>query len=80
LREALGRYRDEKTVHKAVLRACDKPGIKNVRLRDLRHEATSKLLREGPSAVEVASMTGHRTPNTLKRYCPPAGIDDSPPE
>jgi len=48
LREALGRYRDEKTVHKAVLRACDKPGIKNVRLRDLRHEATSKLLREGP--------------------------------
>jgi len=33
LREALECYRDEKTFHKAVLRARDKLGIKNVRLR-----------------------------------------------
>ncbi len=52
-----------------MLRARDKLGIKNVRLRDLRHEATSKLFEKGPSPVEVASMTGRSAddPDGLRR-------------
>jgi site-specific recombinase XerD len=40
-------------------------------LKDLRHEATSKLFEKGLSPIEVATMTGHKTLNTLKRYTHP---------
>jgi integrase len=60
-----------RTLSAAVLRARDKLGLKDLRLHDLRHEATSKLFEKGLSPVEVATMTGHKTLNTLKRYTHP---------
>jgi hypothetical protein len=53
------------------VRARDKLGLKDLRLHDLRHEATSKLFERGLSPIEVATITGHKTLNTLKRYTHP---------
>ncbi|MBI3041570.1 MAG: tyrosine-type recombinase/integrase [Betaproteobacteria bacterium] len=55
----------------AVVPARDKLGLKDLRLHDLRHEATSTLFEKGLSPIEVATMTGHKTLNTLKRYTHP---------
>jgi integrase len=41
-----------RTLSAAVLRARDKLGLKDLRLHDLRHEATSKLFEKGLSAIE----------------------------
>jgi integrase len=60
-----------RTLSAAMLRAREKLGLKNLRLHDLRHEATSKLFEKGLSPMEVATMTGHKTLNTLKRYTHP---------
>ena len=35
---------------------------------DLRHEATSRLFEKGLGVMDVASMTGHKTLEMLKRY------------
>lgn len=59
------------TLSAALLRARTKLGIKNLRLHDLRHEATSRLLEKGSSPIEVATMTGYKTLNTLKRHTHP---------
>jgi integrase len=40
----------------------------NVRFHDLRHEATSRLFEKGLNPMEVASMTGHKSMQMLKRY------------
>ena len=42
--------------------------LTNLRLHDLRHEATSSLFERGLSTVEVASITGHKTLAMLARY------------
>ena len=60
-----------RTLSAAVLRAREKLGIANLRLHDLRHEATSKLYEKGLSQMEVSTMTGHKTLTTLKRYTHP---------
>jgi len=60
-----------RTLSAAVVRARDTLGLKDLRLHDLRHEATSKLFEKGLSPIEVATMTGHKTLNTLKRYTHP---------
>lgn len=51
-----------------MVRARRKLKIKGLRLHDLRHEATSSLSEKGLTPTEVSTMTGHKTPNTLKRY------------
>jgi integrase len=38
------------------------------RFHDLRHEATSRLFEKGLTAIEVASITGHKTMTMLMRY------------
>lgn len=43
-------------------------GINNLRWHDLRHEATSRLFEKGLHPLEVASITGHRSMQMLKRY------------
>jgi integrase len=43
-------------------------GIGGLRLHDLRHEATSRFFEKGLNVMEVASVTGHRTLQMLKRY------------
>lgn len=45
------------------------PGyISDLRFHDLRHEATSRLFEKGLNLMEVASITGHKTLEMLKRY------------
>ena len=40
----------------------------DLRFHDLRHEAASRLFEVGLNVMEVASITGHKTLQTLKRY------------
>lgn len=40
----------------------------NITFHDLRHEATSRLFEKGFNVMEVASITGHKTLQMLKRY------------
>ena len=44
------------------------PDIREVRWHDLRHEAASRLFEMGLHPMEVASITGHRSMQMLKRY------------
>lgn len=46
-------------------------GIDDLRLHDLRHEATSRLFEKGLNIMEVARITGHRNLQVLKRYTHP---------
>lgn len=53
--------------------ACEAAKIKDLRLHDMRHEATSRMFERGLAMMEVASITGHRTLSVLRRYthlCP----------
>jgi integrase len=40
----------------------------DLHFHDLRHEATSRLFERGLNVMEVASITGHKTLQMLKRY------------
>lgn len=40
----------------------------DLRVHDLRHEATCRLATKLPNLIELASVTGHREVNMLKRY------------
>ena len=42
--------------------------LTDLRFHDLRHEATSRLFEKGLDVMEVASITGHKTLQMLKRY------------
>lgn len=50
------------------MRACERAGIEDFHFHDLRHEATSRLFEKGLNPLEVASITGHKTLQMLKRY------------
>jgi integrase len=43
-------------------------GIENLRWHDLQHEAASRLFKKGLHPFEVASITGHKSMQMLKRY------------
>lgn len=43
-------------------------GFVDLRWHDLRHEAASRLFEKGLHPLEVASVTGHRSMQMLKRY------------
>ncbi len=43
-------------------------GIANLRFHDLRHEAVSRFVESGLSDQEVASISGHKTMQMLRRY------------
>ena len=45
-----------------------KLGIVDLHWHDLRHEATSRLFEKNLQLMEVASITGHRSMQMLKRY------------
>ena len=49
-------------------RMLKRTGIKNLRLHDLRHEATTRFFELGFNVIEVATITGHRDLAMLKRY------------
>lgn len=43
-------------------------GSPDLRLHDMRHEATSRMFEKGMGDIEAATMTGHKTLLMLKRY------------
>ncbi len=48
--------------------------LTGLRFHDLRHEDTSRLFEKGLNPMEVATITGHKTLQMLKRYThSPAG-------
>jgi integrase len=55
----------------AFRKACSRAGIVNLHFHDLRHTATSRLAEKLPNVIELASVTGHRTIQMLKRYYHP---------
>lgn len=55
-------------VKRAFIRACDRANVENFHFHDLRHEATSRMFEKGLNPLEVASVTGHKTLQMLKRY------------
>jgi integrase len=58
-----------RAVSHAFAKACRHAGIVDLRFHDLRHEATSRLFeRTDLRDIEIASITGHKTMEMLKRY------------
>lgn len=55
-------------VKRGFARAVKRAGIEDFHFHDLRHEATSRLFEKGLNPLEVASITGHKTLQMLKRY------------
>ncbi len=55
-------------VSKTFREICEKLKIKDLRWHDLRHEACSRLFEKGLNPMEVASISGHKTLQMLKRY------------
>jgi len=56
-------------ITRAYLRARKRAGIKDLRLHDLRHEATSRLFEVYDlNTLEAAAITGHRDLRMLARY------------
>lgn len=53
---------------RAFKKARDSAGITNLRLHDLRHEATSRFFEKGFEMMEVSTITGHKSMQMLKRY------------
>jgi integrase len=49
--------------------------LDDLRFHDLRHEATSRLAEKVPNLIELASITGHKDLQMLKRYYHPKAED-----
>lgn len=58
----------ESFITHAFAYSCKTAGIDDLTFHDLRHEATSRLFEKGFNLMEVASITGHKTLQMLKRY------------
>lgn len=56
------------SIGRAFRAACAALGIRDLRIHDLRHEATSRLFEQGLTIPEVAVVTGHRDWASLRRY------------
>ena len=57
------------TLYHAFVAACKRAGVDDFTWHDLRHEALSRLAERGDfSVLEIASISGHSTIQTLKRY------------
>jgi integrase len=52
----------------AFSRACQVLGIEDLHFHDLRHEGVSRLFEMGWNIPRVASVSGHRTWQSLQRY------------
>jgi integrase len=77
LAEALKQAREEYTLECGKVGETPNPQfLQNLRFHDLRHEATSRLFERGVfDSMEVASITGHKTLQMLKRYTHLRAID-----
>ncbi len=58
-----------RAISHAFAKICKLAGIADLHFHDLRHEATSRLFEKTDLRdVEIASITGHKTMEMLKRY------------
>lgn len=55
-------------VKRSFMRACKRAGLEDFHFHDLRHEGTSRLFEKDLNPFEVASVTGHKSLQMLKRY------------
>jgi integrase len=58
----------EEAVKLSFQRAVIRSQIDDLHFHDLRHEAVSRLFEKGLNVMEVASVSGHKTLQMLKRY------------
>jgi integrase len=56
------------TIKTAWKTACDKADIKNFRLHDCRHTATTRMIASGSPHTEVMKITEHTQLKTFLRY------------
>jgi integrase len=56
------------SVSQAFRRVSKRAGLKNLRLHDMRHEATSRLFEMDLQLMEVSAITGHKDLAMLKKY------------
>ena len=56
------------TLNRVWSTALKRAEISDLRFHDLRHEATSRFVEAGLSDQEVASITGHKSMQMLRRY------------
>ncbi|AUQ93880.1 putative phage integrase protein (plasmid) [Phaeobacter inhibens] len=52
----------------SFIRTCALLGIEDLRFHDLRHEGVSRLFEMGKTIPQVASVSGHRSWQSLQRY------------
>ncbi|MGZ8983094.1 MAG: tyrosine-type recombinase/integrase [Methylotenera sp.] len=62
-------------LHAAFRKACKRAKLDDVHFHDLRHTATTRLAEKLPNVLELASVTGHKTLQMLKRYYHPRAED-----
>ena len=55
-------------INRVWIQALERAEITGLRFHDLRHEATSRFVEAGLSDQEVASITGHKSMQMLRRY------------
>lgn len=55
-------------ISQAFAEICKRAGIDDLHFHDLRHEATSRFFEKGLDTMEVASITGHKSLQMLRRY------------
>ena len=55
-------------INRVWVQALERAEITGLRFHDLRHEATSRFVEAGLSDQEVASITGHKPMQMLRRY------------
>lgn len=57
-----------KTARKAFATACERAKVKDLHFHDLRHTATTRMIRAGIPHTEVMKITGHTQMRTFLRY------------
>ena len=57
-----------RVVKKAFDKACRRAGIRNLRLHDLRHTASTNLRRAGVDATTAMKIVGHKSERMHRRY------------
>jgi hypothetical protein len=59
---------NSESVSTAWARACERAGVADLHFHDLRHDGVSRLFEMGWDIPRVASVSGHRDWNSLRRY------------
>lgn len=54
--------------HRAFATACTRAGVEDFHFHDLRHTATTRMIRAGIPSAEVMKITGHSQVKTFLRY------------